>query len=265
MGTVGKAVSLLDLLGTGGPEIALADIARAAGFDKATTRRLLVALIDHGLVEQDAATRRYRLGAGLSRLALLREAHFPFLRTGAPVVERLAALTGETVHLSEYSRRGLVSVYVVESPKANRISLSLGERLPLHATASGIAFLAFAAPSQREAATAEPLEAYTPHTIIDPSDLARHVKEARRRGYAIGTQGYEEGVESVAAPILDGSGVAIGTLALAAPRSRTASADLDRYGALVMEAAHEIGQRLHGRIVQSRSVPRPEPVPEPRP
>lgn len=247
MGTVGKALSLLDLLGTGGPELALADLARSAGFDKATTRRLLVSLIEHELVEQDAATRLYRLGAGIARLALMREAQFPFLRTATPLVARLAGQTGETVHLSEYSRRGLVSVHVVESAKANRISVPLGELLPLHATASGIAFLACAEPGVREAAMTGALEAYTPHTIVDAATLAGHIETARRRGYSIGSQGFEEGVDSVAAPILDGAGRSIGAIAIAAPRARVTSRDLDRYGALVSEVAHEIGERLHGR------------------
>ena len=50
-----------------------------------------------------------------------------------PVVEQLAAETGETVHLSEYSKRGLISVHVIESVKANRVSVQLGEVLPMHA------------------------------------------------------------------------------------------------------------------------------------
>ncbi len=87
MSTVAKAVALLDVLGRGEPERALADLARVAGFDKATTRRLLVALIEQGLVEQDAESRLYRLGVGIARLALLRETQFPFLRTATPIAE----------------------------------------------------------------------------------------------------------------------------------------------------------------------------------
>src|SRR5690606_8266728 len=83
---------------------------------------------------------------------------------------------------SEHSRRGLISVHVVESARANRIFVPLGGRLPLHATASGIAFLAFARPDVRAAALAGSLETYTPHTIADPASLASHVEDARRRG-----------------------------------------------------------------------------------
>ncbi|RWC90974.1 MAG: IclR family transcriptional regulator [Mesorhizobium sp.] len=248
MGTVGKAVSLLEMLGRGAPETALADLARRAGFDKATTRRLLVSLIEHGLVEQDETTRLYRLGAGIARLALMREAQFPFLRMAVPVVEQLAAETGETVHLSEHSKRGLISVHVIESAKANRVSVQLGEVLPMHATASGIAFLAFTEEHVRAGVLAGPLPAFTPYTIGDAETLAEHIAAARARGHSTGSQGYEEGVLSVAAPILGADGLAIGAIAVAAPRVRIQKGDIERHGASVAAAARGISERLFGRL-----------------
>ncbi|TIQ35352.1 MAG: IclR family transcriptional regulator [Mesorhizobium sp.] len=248
MSTVAKAISLLEMLGGGAPETALADLARSAGFDKATTRRLLVSLIAQGLVEQDETTRLYRLGAGITRLALMREAQFPFLRMAAPVIEALAAETGETVHLSEHSGRGLISVHVVESTKANRVSVPLGEVLPMHATASGIAFLAFTEERIRHAILAGPMPAFTPFTIGDATTLAEHVAAARARGHSTGTQGFEEGVISVAAPILGADGFAIGVIAIAAPHVRIRKGDVERYGASVIAAAREIGERLFGRL-----------------
>ncbi|TPI53238.1 IclR family transcriptional regulator [Mesorhizobium sp. B3-1-7] len=247
MSTVAKAISLLEVLGGGAPEAALADLARGAGFDKATTRRLLVSLIAQGLVEQDEATRLYRLGAGLTRLALMREAQFPFLRMAVPVVEMLAAETGETVHLSEYSKRGLITVQVIESAKANRVSVQLGV-LPMHATASGIAFLAFTEERIREAILAGPMPAFTPFTIGDANTLAEQVAAARARGHSIGAQGFEEGVMSVAAPVLGTDGYAIGAIAVAAPRVRTQKADIERLGVSVTAAGREIGERLFGRL-----------------
>ena len=248
MGTVAKAISLLEVLGRGAPESALADLAKSAGFDKATTRRLLVSLIAQGLVEQDDESRLYRLGAGITRLALMREAQLPFLRMAVPVVEALAAETGETVHLSEYSNRGLISVHVVESTKANRVSVPLGELLPMHATASGIAFLAFTEERLRKAVLAGPMPAFTPFTIGDATTLTEHITAARARGHSIGSQGLEEGVTSVAAPILGADGLAIGVIAVAAPRVRTQKSDIERLGTGVIAAAHEIGERLFGRL-----------------
>ena len=73
MSTVVKALSLLDHFDASIPEVGLVDMARLSGLDKATARRLLVALGKKGFVEQDPVTRRYRLGAALVRLARIRE------------------------------------------------------------------------------------------------------------------------------------------------------------------------------------------------
>lgn len=248
MSTVVKAVALLEALGAGAPEASLAELARCGGFDKATTRRLLVSLIEGGLVEQDDHSRRYRLGAGITRLAVLRDAQIPFLRTAVPSVEDLARRTGETVHLSEYSSRGLVSVHVVESTKANRVSVALGSLLPLHATASGIAFLAFARKKLRDMVAEGPFPAFTPYTVHAAEDLAALIDATRRRGYSTGAQGFEEGVFSVAAPILGTDGVAVGALAVAAPQVRIRKSDIERHGAAVVASARDIGERLFGPL-----------------
>ena len=71
MSTIGKALGLLDAISRLDREHGLSDIARLCALDKATTRRFLVELERHGFVEQDAETRKYRIGAEPVRLARL--------------------------------------------------------------------------------------------------------------------------------------------------------------------------------------------------
>jgi DNA-binding IclR family transcriptional regulator len=244
--TVGKAISLLELFSIDEPELGLSDLARRAGYDKATTRRLLVSLAEHGLVEQDAVARFYRLGPGLTRLARLREARFPFLQTSLPFIRELATSTGETVHLSEVNNASLLTVHVEHPARANRVNVNLGELLPLHSTGSGIIFLAHAREAVRQAALSQKLTAFTPHTVTDPIALLALIDEARRRGYSIGNQGYEEGVSSVAAAILGADGYAIGTLAVAAPLVRTSKKISVERGETVAAMAAAISEKLTG-------------------
>ncbi|KAA3451768.1 IclR family transcriptional regulator [Mesorhizobium sp. SARCC-RB16n] len=246
MSTVGKAISLLELFTLAEPELGLSDLARRSGFDKATTRRLLVALTGHGLVEQDAATRHYRLGAGLSRLARIREARFPFLQTAVPLARDLASATAETVHLSEFGIDRLVTVHVEHPARANRVNVDIGQLLPLHSTASGIVYLAFAREEAVKACLAGPLDAFTTHTLTEPVAVSHSMTEARERGYSICDQGLEEGVISVAAAILAADGFALGTIAVAAPKARTTAADIAERGLAAVAAAREISMRLNG-------------------
>lgn len=251
MSTVGKAISLLELFTADGPELGLSELARRSGFDKATTRRLLVSLARHGFVEQDAETRLYRLGAGLSRLARIREARFPFLQTATPFIRELAAATSETVHLSEPGVEALVTVHVEHPARANRVFVDIGQLLPLHSTASGIAYLAAARPEIVKACLAGPLAAFTPHTLTDPAAIAKSVEAARKRGYSIGEQGFEEGVLSVAAAILGTDGFAIGTIAVAAPLARTPAGAIEAHGQAIAAAARAISARLNGETLET--------------
>lgn len=246
MSTVDKAISLLDLFSVDEPEHGLTEIARRSGFDKATTRRLLVSLGRHGFVEQDAATRQYRLGAGLTRLARIREARFPILQTALPFVRELVASTSETVHLAEVANGALLTVLVEHPARANRVNVNVGEFLPLHATASGLAYLSHASAEVKKAALGAPLEAFTSRTVVEPSAITDEIGAARARGYSIMDQGYEEGVISVAAAILGSDGHAIGTLAVAAPIVRTSKAMAADRGRAVAAAARQISERLTG-------------------
>jgi DNA-binding IclR family transcriptional regulator len=253
MSTVEKAISLLELFTAAEPELGLSDIARSAEFDKATTRRLLMSLLKTGLVEQDDTTRRYRLGAGVSRLARLREAHFPFLQIAGPVIRALAEKTGETAHLSELNASGLVTVHVEESAKANRVGITLGHVLPLHATASGLIFLAFSKPDFVKAYLRKNLESFTRHTIVDRARLQDAIKIAADRGYSHGEQGFEDGVSSVAAPILGPDRRAIGTVAVASPLSRVNDTMMRRHIHAVIDAARTITEQLCGDLSARRS------------
>lgn len=246
MRTVDKALKLLDFFSVQQPQIGLSELARLAGYDKATTRRFLVALAKHGFVEQDAYTRAYRLGAGPVRLARIREACFPLAQTAIPVIRDLARQTGETVHLSEFSAGSLITVHVESSMHANRVNVDPGQVLPLHSTASGIAYLAFCGDEIDQLIGAGPLTAHTSRTITDPREVAEAVRSAARRGYSIGDQGFEEGVFSVAAPILGPDGRAIGTLAVASPLLRINKQIVARHGAAVMTAANMVSARFFG-------------------
>src|SRR3982074_1229483 len=63
-----RALEILKLLGSE-PEMRVPALARRLEVHKSTAFRLLSTLQEHGLVEQNPSTERYRLGYGLVRLA----------------------------------------------------------------------------------------------------------------------------------------------------------------------------------------------------
>lgn len=248
MSTVVKALSLLDHFDASAPEIGLIDMARLSSLDKATTRRLLVALAAKGFIEQSPLTRRYRLGAALIRLARIREATLPLIDIARPIVEALSQQSGETVHVSQIAGDVLSSVFVCESPHANRVSVAVGQKLPFNCTASGLAFLAAAPESFRAAVLKGPLVRMTKTSITTPAQLKKRIEEAARQGYARSDQGFETGVVSVAAPIIAANGGAVGAISVTSPAARADEATMARHGAEVRAAAASISAALGGQL-----------------
>jgi len=247
MSTVDKALNLLNIFTESRPEAGLGELARLAGYDKATTRRFLVALGNQGFVEQNPATKRYRLGAAPLRLARVREATFPVSDLVLPTLNALRDETTETAHFSLATGDSMATMLIAPSPRANRVNLEDGERLPLHCTASGIAWLAFAPTPVVRRVLSKPLAGKTAQTVTDPDRLQTLLDSAHTNGYAVADQSYEDEVHGIAAPVFDGSGLAIGAIAVATPTSRITAETSDLITRAVQQAAADITLALGGR------------------
>jgi DNA-binding IclR family transcriptional regulator len=244
MQTVDKALGLLGYFSEGRPEIGLSEIARLSEFNKATARRFLLALEKHGFVEQDTRTRRYRLGPGLLRLARVREAVSPVQAVVRPILEELVRRTGETAHFSLYAGGSLATLGLVESTQSNRVMLERGEVIPLHATASGFAFMAFARPEIVDAALRKSLTGHTDLTITDAGEIRRQLQSVARTGVAVAKGSYEDGVCGIAAPVFGEDKFARGAVAIAAPTSRAKRDVIAAIQPEVRRAAAEISSAM---------------------
>ena len=219
MSTIAKAMEILELFSADRPEIGLAEFHRLLKRDKATTYRHLSALVACGLVEKDAHTQRYRIGPAVLRLAHQREMAMPRLAGVRTVLPQLAAATGETAHASLLDGRQLFILASHESSRHSTRVVVENAILPLHATASGLAVLAFGESALFDKACRN-LRKFTPSTATDAASLREIVEKARQSGFAESRSGFEEGVHGIAIPLFDASGRAAGALAVASVSSR---------------------------------------------
>lgn len=232
-------MELLALFSEARPEIGLSEIQRLTGRDKATVYRHLTALDAAGLLEQDAASRRYRIGPAVLRLAALRERTVPRKAAAQVAADRMVAATGETAHVSLLDKGRLLALAHRETRAHSTRVVMNEDELPLHATASGLAVLAFAGPDLM-AATAGSLTTYTPRTPTDPATLAARVAEARQSGFGESCDTYEPGVHSLAAPVFDRSGRVAGAVSVAAVSGRMSPALAETIRPALVEAARAV-------------------------
>ena len=241
-----RVVAVLDRL-AGAPEgLGVTDLAAQLGIHKATASRLLGTLALTGVIERDTATRRYRLGARLVSLAGAALARLPVVSQARPELEHLAAVAGETANLAILDGRHVVYVDQVVPSQAVVMASWVGRRSPAHASSSGKVLLAFSDEAVREAVLSAPLERLTPHTITDPGHLRTLLQETRRRGYASGVGELEDGLVTVAAPVVVQQR-AVGAVSLSGPSFRIPPRDQPHLGRLLIEAAGAISRRMCGR------------------
>ncbi len=242
--TVDKALSLLELFSAQQPELGLSEIARLADIDKATAHRLLSTLAKRGFLEQNEQTRLYRIGVSVIRLARHREAIFPLESVVRSELEMLAQVTGETCHASLLAGSKLATIGYVEGSRAIHVTLEPGQLLHLHATASGLACLAFMSDERQKTLLRQPMEQFTPTTPVKQEKVKSLIETVRRAGFAVADQTYESDVYGIAAPIFGADGFAQGAVAVATPAHRMTKDIRKQTASHVIDTSVRITRRL---------------------
>jgi DNA-binding IclR family transcriptional regulator len=241
-----RVVTVLDALGAAPDGLGVSEVARALGVHRSTASRLLGTLGASGMVERDAATQRFRLGARMVGLAATAVARLPVVSQARPELEQLSAAASETVNLAILDRFHVVYVDQVTPAQTVVMASWVGRRSPVHASSSGKVLLAWGDPRARQALLRRRLEPLTDRTITDPDELRRALDEVRRRGYAASTGELEDGLVTIAAPVL-ADGKAVAAVSISGPGYRVPTRDLPGLGRQVMEAAAAVGHRMSGR------------------
>lgn len=221
MGTVAKALSLLEYFNRSQPQIGLSDLARLSGMNKATTHRLLGELQGRGFVEQVGSGREYRLGPAFLRLAALREAAVPMRDLAQTVIDDLSQETGETAHVSQLLGRTLYTIaYSYSHRHGTRVTMEDAEVLTFHNTSSGLCVLAYSGAEFVDDILSKPLEARTDTNLTDPAAIRALLPGIRRAGMAQVVGGFEADVHTHGMPLFDASQKVVGALSVAAPTAR---------------------------------------------
>src|ERR671921_1700731 len=99
--TLDRAIALLrHVAGSREAGASLSELTRASGLTKPTTRRLLISLIENGLVEQRKEGRRYYAGADIYALGMMALSRFGIERLAVESLHRLARNSGDAALLT---------------------------------------------------------------------------------------------------------------------------------------------------------------------
>jgi DNA-binding IclR family transcriptional regulator len=242
--SVARALTILELLAGAPDELGVTELGRRLGVHKATASRLVSTLADHGLVERNPVTDKYRLGFGVVRLAAVATAGLDLVRQARPVLERLAEETREAVNLAVLDGDQVVHIDQIAAPHLVVNVNWVGKRTPLHCTSNGKVLLAHLPEGERARLLRRRLERLTAHTIVDRDLLRAQLLEADVRGYAYTVEELEVGLNAVAAPVRDSRGAVVAAVSVSGPAYRLARARIPQLGRQARDAAAEISRRM---------------------
>lgn len=194
-------------------------IADRVSLPKSTVARLLAALEEVDAVERFEGT-RWRIGAGVSALSSAASPDRGLVAVARPFLAELVSELHEDAGLGLPDGNDVLYVDQVESDNPVQVRDWTGTRAPMHAVPSGLVLLAEWPDDALDAYLADELPALTRHTLTDANRLRRRLDEVRKAGHAWGLEEFAEGIDSVAAPIRDTRGKAVGAIHVHGPAYR---------------------------------------------
>lgn len=215
----------------------LVDISNEIGMDRAQAHRMVNAMVDDGWLIPVGSDGSYSLTARTIRMGSTFISRLDLSEHARPFLDDLSRRAKESVFLGELRKDVVVCVGRRVADHSLRVWTEMGDSWPIDNTAMGTAILA----GRHLQGGGE----------SDDAALPEEVQIAIRDGYARDFGRYRDGIQAVAAPILNASGSAIGAISLSGPRTRFDDDKIASMGLMVRDTAKAISDRLGYHAEQS--------------
>jgi DNA-binding IclR family transcriptional regulator/sugar lactone lactonase YvrE len=239
-----KALDVIDVVAGANERMKMRDILEATEHTKPTLYRIMSALVQRGLIQQDPRDHAYSLGPRFTELAGMVARNTELITLSALPLTTLAAKHGERVNLGilEDNAQRTVASW---GGFGESVLADVGGRKPLYCTALGKALWAFQPDNIRTSLLDNTeFEAHTPNTHVTKANLNQDIDAVRVRGFATDEEEIIEGFRCVSVPILDAGGWAIAAISVSVPIFRMPQDRLHQIAADLKDAAAAIARRL---------------------
>jgi IclR family pca regulon transcriptional regulator len=245
-----RGLAILTSFRSGRPLLGVSEIGREIGLGRSTTHRYVATLAALGYLQQDTATKKYRLGPRVLDLGFSAINSMELREVAAPHLRRMSDETGYTVNMAILDGLDIVYVERCRSTRAGQreidLNLHVGARLPAYCTSLGKVLLAWLPPEEQAAALGRvDFSRRGPNTITSRTALVAELKRVREDGCAINNEELAYGLRSIAAAVLDHQGFAVAAINLAVHSSMVSMDDLTaKLSETVRRVAADISEHL---------------------
>lgn len=226
--------------------IAVPEMVRELKISRASAFRLAYTLEAEGYLQRAPHSNSFQLGLSVLSLGFEYLGSLDLIDIARPILEDLRDRIDASTHLGV--RDGLHVVYVQKAPSRHRLrnNLTVGTRMPAHATSIGRALLFDISRSDLKAIyRGAKMERFSPETPGTPEELYRRLEAESLKGYVAYRSEFAQGIASVAAPVRDAAGRIVAAINVSDHETLPAMADLDGHlKTVVLRAALAISRGL---------------------
>jgi IclR family transcriptional regulator, pca regulon regulatory protein len=221
-----RGLAVIRALSAPGAGLTLAEVARAAGLDRAAGRRFLHTLVGLGYVRNNG--REFSLTPKVLELGYAYLASLTLPDIVQPHIERLVEEQHESSSVSVLHGPDIVYIARVPIKRIMRVAVFVGTHFPAYATSMGRVLLAALEPEQCERLVdAIELAPLASRTITDRDVLLAEIASVRERGWAMVDEELEDGLRSVAVPIRDRTGRTVAAVNMSCQTGRTSLEEVE--------------------------------------
>ncbi|PYG59267.1 IclR family transcriptional regulator [Rhizobium sp. UGM030330-04] len=247
-GTLGKAVSLLELVAFAEKPMRFTDVVEACGQPRGTVHRQLAHLLAEGLIDH-APDQTYVVGLRLLQLAAKAWSGNDLRSVAAPHLAALQDATQESVHLAVLNGGQVTYLDKIEGRHTLRMHSQVGKSSPVYCTGVGKAALSLLpADDLAELAAGLDFHRFTDNTIVTPEALVKDVAAIRMNGCGFDLQEHEIGIHCVAAPVHAPGRNFHAAISVTGPAYRVDVEQLRKWAPQVRETADRISAELACRL-----------------
>ncbi|MEX1215766.1 IclR family transcriptional regulator [Saccharospirillum sp.] len=218
--TFAKGLQVLTAFDANDRELTIPSIAKKTKLNRTVVRRLVLTLQYYGYLE--SRNRVYRLTPHILSLASGFLQGRDLGKHVTPIMRTFSDQLSEDISFAMLDIDQ--AIYVAHSPGDSTMitqGFTVGTRLPLQATAIGRALIAFSKPeTQEHILESVPRVPFTPDTIVELDKLGCELETTVKQGFALVKNEFEQGVTSLAVPVLSADGELIGALGIVGPNPR---------------------------------------------
>lgn len=243
--SLSRVVKILDCFSPERGELGVREVARLIKLSTSATGRLMMALRELGILNQNQATKVYSMGSRPLVWAGVYLASLDVRSIALPHMENLHRATEETISLYVLDGEERICVERLESTQNVRIVARIGRRLPLYAGSAGKTFLAYLSESRREAILSTiDLAPFTVNTIISREQLRMEIQTIRSQCYATSHGEWMADASGVAAPVFGQSGEILAVITISGPSQRFDDQAIESCKQELLQAAGQISSAL---------------------